>query len=78
MKALCIPIGGADEGAKVAESKGKGKEAQSKLSALSSDASSKASEMKKDTSRAIDDFDRKVEKKTSEAKSGLSSWFGGK
>ncbi|TAQ91452.1 hypothetical protein B7494_g186 [Chlorociboria aeruginascens] len=32
----------------------------------------------KDTQKKIDEIDNKVEKKTSEAKSGISSWFGGK
>ena len=67
-----------NEGKQVAEAKGKGKEAESKLSQLGSDANSKATDLKKDARKAIDDFDRTVEKKSSEAKSGLSSWFGGK
>jgi hypothetical protein len=28
--------------------------------------------------KKVDDFDRKVEDKASKAKSGISSWFGGK
>jgi len=28
--------------------------------------------------KKIDEFDRKVENKAAEAKSGISSWFGGK
>lgn len=34
--------------------------------------------LRKDTNQKINEFDRKVEKKAAEAKSGLSSWFGGK
>lgn len=34
--------------------------------------------MRKDALNKIDKFDAVVEKKASEAKSGLSSWFGGK
>ncbi|KAI1865872.1 uncharacterized protein JN550_008130 [Neoarthrinium moseri] len=29
------------------------------------------------TLKKVDEFDRKVEQKTAEAKSGISSWFGG-
>lgn len=32
----------------------------------------------KELNKDIDKFDKTVEKKTSEAKSGISSWFGGK
>ena len=34
--------------------------------------------LRKDTNQKINEFDRKVEAKAAEAKSGLSSWFGGK
>ena len=73
----------------MADAKGKGKEydqklgkaagdAQLKLSQLSSSAGAKAEDLRKESKKAIDDFDRTVEKKTSEAKSGISGWFGGK
>lgn len=47
-----------------------------------SEAQTKAKEYQvqtgKSMNQAIDRFDETVEKKTSEAKSGVSSWFGGK
>jgi hypothetical protein len=45
--------------------------AEGKLEQYSKDA-------KKATMKEVDAFDRTVEKKASEAKSGISSWFGGK
>ncbi|TVY38411.1 hypothetical protein LSUB1_G003332 [Lachnellula subtilissima] len=41
-------------------------------------AEGKFEELRKDTGKKIDQADRKVEAKASEAKSGISSWFGGK
>ncbi|KAK4965196.1 hypothetical protein LTR66_012190 [Elasticomyces elasticus] len=35
-------------------------------------------EAKKDFNQAVDKFDKTVEEKAAQAKSGLSSWFGGK
>ena len=72
----------------VAEAKAKGKEydaklgkavgdAESKLSQLKADAGTKFDEARKDSKQAIDNFDKTVEKKATEAKSGISSWFGG-
>jgi vacuolar-type H+-ATPase subunit H len=56
----------------------KSKDAKSALS----DAEAKAKEYKdktgKELNTAIDKFDATVEKKAAEAKSGISSWFGGK
>ena len=53
-------------------------DAKSKLS----ETQAKAEQFRKDTgkevNKAIDKFDTTVERKTSEAKSGISSWFGGK
>lgn len=53
-------------------------EAKSKLA----EAQAKAQEYKektgKELNKAVDTFDKTVEKKAAEAKSGLSSWFGGK
>ena len=47
-----------------------------------SDAEAKAKEYKdktgKELNTAIDKFDKTVEEKAAQAKSGLSSWFGGK
>jgi len=45
--------------------------AEGKMEAYGKDA-------KRDTMQKIDAFDKTVEKKASEAKSGISSWFGGK
>jgi vacuolar-type H+-ATPase subunit H len=46
------------------------------------DASSKAEQYRKgaakELNKEVDKFDKTIEKKTSEAKSGISSWFGGK
>jgi vacuolar-type H+-ATPase subunit H len=46
------------------------------------DAQNKAEQFRKDAAKElnkeVDKFDKTVEKKTSEAKSGISSWFGGK
>ncbi|MCJ1325517.1 hypothetical protein MMC10_002180 [Thelotrema lepadinum] len=53
-------------------------EAESKLSQLKADASGKFDETRKESRQAIDNMDKTVEKKASEAKSGISSWFGGK
>jgi len=55
----------------VRDAKSKFVEAKGQAEAYRKDA---AKELNKD----IDKFDRTVEKKTSEAKSGISSWFGGK
>lgn len=47
-----------------------------------SEAEAKAKEYKdktgKELMKGVDKFDATVEKKASEAKSGISSWFGGK
>ena len=55
-------------------------EAESKFDKLKSDSASQFDKTKKETGRelseTIDNFDKTVNKKTSEAKSGLSSWFG--
>ena len=41
-------------------------------------AEGKFDQYRKDTGKKIDEIDRKVETKAAEAKSGISSWFGGK
>ena len=55
-------------------------EAESKFQQLKSDGKSSFDQAKKDTARELqetaDKFDKTVEKKTAEAKSGISSWFG--
>ena len=72
----------------VADAKAKGKEYDSKIGKLGSDAESRLAQLKseaggkfdevrKDTNKTIDDLDKTVERKASEAKSGISSWFGG-
>lgn len=54
--------------------------ADSKFQQLKSDGKSQFDQARKDTSRelqeTVDKFDKTVEKKTAEAKSGISSWFG--
>lgn len=50
--------------------------AERELSKAKSEAESYAKEAKAETLKKIDDFDRTVERKTAEAKSGISSWFG--
>ncbi|MDI1485234.1 MAG: hypothetical protein OHK93_000371 [Ramalina farinacea] len=51
-------------------------EAENKVSQLKSDGVTKFDQTRKDAGRKIDEIDSKVEKKASEAKSGISSWFG--
>lgn len=52
--------------------------AESKAEYYKKDLETKAEQAKRDTLKKIDQFDATVEKKAAEAKSGLSSWFGGK
>lgn len=52
--------------------------AEREYSKAKSNAEAYAKEAKAETLKKIDDFDRKVETKAAEAKSGISSWFGGK
>lgn len=55
--------------------------ADAKADQYRQDGTNKLEQVRKDTGKelnsAIDKFDKTVEKKTSEAKSGISSWFGG-
>lgn len=55
-------------------------EADAKLHQLKTDGVAKFDQVRKETGKelhdTIDKFDKTVERKTSEAKSGLSSWFG--
>ena len=52
-------------------------DAQSKLQEAKSAASDYTGKTGKELNKAIDNFDKTVEKKSSEAKSGISGWFGG-
>jgi len=49
-----------------------------KARAEAAKAEGKLEQYSKDAKKEVDAFDRAVEKKASEAKSGFSSWFGGK
>jgi len=51
---------------------------KSKLAQTKEQAESYRKDAAKELNKDIDKFDKTVEKKTAEAKSGLSSWFGGK
>ncbi|MCJ1249513.1 hypothetical protein MMC30_006738 [Trapelia coarctata] len=51
-------------------------EADAKLAHLKTDTIQKAKEVRKETDQKIDAFDETVVRKTKEAKSGISSWFG--
>ncbi|CAF9937843.1 MAG: hypothetical protein HETSPECPRED_000678 [Heterodermia speciosa] len=58
----------------------KAREAEKKVSNLAhstiAQAQESAKETRKDANAAIQDFDKTVERKAAEAKSGISSWFG--
>ena len=51
---------------------------KTKMSEASSTAEQYRRDAAKELNKGVDKFDKTVEKKTSEAKSGISSWFGGK
>jgi len=51
-------------------------EVENKLGQLKSESAASFERSKKDAEASIDKFDKTVERKTSEAKSGISSWFG--
>lgn len=55
-------------------------EAEAKFEKLKNDTASQFDKTKNDTKKefnqSVDTFDKTVERKTSEAKSGISSWFG--
>lgn len=55
-------------------------EVESKFDKLKADSASQLEKTKKETEKefnqSIDNFDKTVERKTAEAKSGISSWFG--
>ena len=54
----------------------KASQAESKLDKLKYDSAASYDKTKQEAKQSIDKFDKTVEKKTAEAKSGLSSWFG--
>lgn len=55
-------------------------EAEAKFEKLKNDTASQFDKSKSDTKKefnqSVDTFDKTVERKTSEAKSGIASWFG--
>lgn len=55
-------------------------EAESKLDKFKHDSAAQldraANDTRKELNETVDKFDKTVERKTSEAKSGISSWFG--
>ena len=54
----------------------KASQAESKLDQLKYDSAAQYDKSKQEAKQSIDKFDKTVEKKTAEAKSGISSWFG--
>lgn len=66
---------GRQAGAKFDEALAKG---QAQLQKGREEAAAYAKDAKAATIQEIDKFDKKVEEKASQAKSGVSSWFGGK
>ena len=58
----------------------KAREAENKVSNFTSDkvaqAEESAKQARKDANSSIDNFDKTVERKAAEAKSGIASWFG--
>ena len=58
----------------------KAREAEDKMSSFAQNtmaqAQESAKETRKDANSSIEKFDKTVERKASEAKSGISSWFG--
>jgi vacuolar-type H+-ATPase subunit H len=53
-------------------------DAKSKLSEAEAKAREMSQKAGKDINASIDKFDKTVEEKAAKAKSGISSWFGGK
>lgn len=50
---------------------------QADLGKVKAEVENYGKDLKQDTLKKVNEFDRKVETKTAEAKSGISSWFGG-
>lgn len=51
-------------------------EAETKMEQMKAESIAKAKDLRQDTDKKIDQFDETVIRKTKEAKSGISSWFG--
>jgi hypothetical protein len=51
---------------------------QAEIAKAKADAEAYAKDVKNSTLKKVDEYDRKIEAKAAEAKSGISSWFGGK
>jgi len=51
---------------------------QSEISRAKAEAEAYAKDAKANAMKKVDEFDKTVEDKASKAKSGISSWFGGK
>ncbi|KAI2627404.1 hypothetical protein GGS26DRAFT_139711 [Hypomontagnella submonticulosa] len=66
---------GAEAGAKVDSALGK---SESELKKAAAEAEAYAKDAKAAALKKVDEFDKKVETEASKAKTGISSWFGGK
>ncbi|KAJ4416254.1 hypothetical protein N0V82_006858 [Gnomoniopsis sp. IMI 355080] len=62
----------------VAKSQAELQKAESQAKAYAKDAEAYAKDTKAAALKKVDEFDKKVEQEASKAKSGVSSWFGGK
>ncbi|KAI5359329.1 hypothetical protein Slin15195_G069560 [Septoria linicola] len=62
----------------VQDGKQEASKVDAKLAEYRQDASKQLNNASKEANKAIDQFDQKVTQEASKAKSGLSSWFGGK
>lgn len=66
----------------MSQAKAQGKDLEKKLEGYGKDAEKRLEETKRETgaglSKAVDKFDKNVEEGASNAKSGISGWFGGK
>ncbi|EGP90997.1 unnamed protein product [Zymoseptoria tritici ST99CH_1A5] len=60
------------------DAKAEASKVDAKLEQYRQDAAAQLKQTGKEANKAIDKFDNEVEKGASQAKSGLSSWFGGK
>lgn len=54
----------------------KAREAENKVDNLKHESAAQLDKSKKEAKESIANFDKTVERKTAEAKSGISSWFG--
>lgn len=62
----------------VAKSQAELQKAKANAEAYAKEAEAYAKDAKTATLKKVDEFDKTVEQKAAEAKSGLSGWFGGK